>query len=133
MQKFNIIEVEVLCGADTILNHSMIMEIFITFLVISVYLTTIVFFPLLLYSTPNTDSNNTYGGGGGGGQDERSGGHGENEQPPKVVLNTTAAILPRLKDFHNLLLDPPQVSACLNSWSLFHVSVNHLMLNIIHA
>lgn len=57
-------------------------------------------------STPNTDSNNTYGGGGG--QDERSGGHGENEQPPKVVLNTTAAILPRLKDFHNLLLDPPQ-------------------------
>ena len=35
---------------------------------------------------------------------------GENEQPPKVVLTTAAAILPRLKDFHSLLLDPPPVS-----------------------
>jgi len=100
-------------------------------LIFPIYLTTIFFSPLLLYSTPNSDSNNTYGGGGG--QDERSEGHGENEQPPKVVLNTTAAVLPRLKDFHNLLLDPPQVSACLNSGNVFHVSVNHLILKIIHV
>jgi hypothetical protein len=50
-----------------------------------------------------------------------------------VVLNTTAAILPRLKDFHNLLLDPPQVSMCLDSGSSFHVSINHLMPNIMHV
>lgn len=56
-------------------------------------------------STPNADSNNIYGGGVD--QDERSGGSGENEQPPKVVFSTTATILPHLKDFHNLLLDPP--------------------------
>jgi hypothetical protein len=109
------------------------MTVLITFLISSVYLTTKFFFSPALYSTPNTDSNNTYGGGGGGGQDERSGGHGENEQPPKVVLNTTAAILPRLKDFHNLLLDPPQVSVCLDSASSFHVSINHLMLNVMHV
>lgn len=53
----------------------------------------------------NADPNNTYGGGGG--QGEENGGNNENEQPPKVVLSTTTVILPRLKDFHNLLLDPP--------------------------
>jgi hypothetical protein len=79
------------------------------------------------YSGQNVDSNNTYGGGGGSGG---GGGGGqteevvENEQPPKVVLSTTTAVLPRLRDFHNLLLDPPHVSSAdLNSRS-DTVSVN---------
>lgn len=35
----------------------------------------------------------------------------EEEVPPvpPVVHSTISAILPRLKDFHNLLLNPPQV------------------------
>lgn len=54
---------------------------------------------------------NTYGNGTGStssnGQVVEEVSNGENEQPPTVVLSTTAAILPRLRDFHNLLLDPP--------------------------
>jgi hypothetical protein len=41
-----------------------------------------------------------------------------------VVLSTAAVILPRLKDFHNLLLDPPHVSLCLNSVMIVCASVN---------
>ncbi|XP_069705190.1 serine/threonine-protein phosphatase 6 regulatory subunit 3 isoform X2 [Periplaneta americana] len=65
-------------------------------------------------SVPSADSSNIYGGGGvgvggggGGGQGEEIAGSAENEQPSKVVLSTASAVLPRLKDFHNLLLDPP--------------------------
>ena len=37
---------------------------------------------------------------------------------PPVVNTTTAAILPRLKDFHDLLLNPPQVRQCAKLLSL---------------
>lgn len=34
----------------------------------------------------------------------------QSEHPSKVVINTGNAIIPRLKDFHGLLIDPPYVS-----------------------
>ncbi|CAG2054647.1 unnamed protein product, partial [Timema podura] len=67
---------------------------------------------LLDFSKPNMPSSdmNIYGGNssGSGQSDDTS---GENEHPAQVVLHTTMAILPRLKDFHQLLLDPPRKAA----------------------
>lgn len=32
------------------------------------------------------------------------------EQKQKIIFNTTQVICARVKDFHNILLDPPNVS-----------------------
>ncbi|KAJ9574671.1 hypothetical protein L9F63_008203, partial [Diploptera punctata] len=64
---------------------------------------------LLDCSKPINIYGNSAGSSAGNGQIEEVS-TGENEQPSKVVLSTTAAILPRLRDFHNLLLDPPHKS-----------------------
>ncbi|KAK7870635.1 hypothetical protein R5R35_009131 [Gryllus longicercus] len=61
---------------------------------------------LLDCNKPNGSSvgiNKTFGVG-----DQAEETSGEKEQPSKIVLSTSHAILPYLKDLHNLLLDPPQ-------------------------
>jgi len=44
----------------------------------------------------------------------------EPEQLTPGMTNTTNAVIARLKDFHDLLLNPPQVSFCFPHISFFH-------------
>lgn len=43
----------------------------------------------------------------------------ETKEPSKVILSTIKAILPRLKDFHDILLNPPAVNIRYASENLF--------------
>ncbi|XP_067001625.1 serine/threonine-protein phosphatase 6 regulatory subunit 3 isoform X2 [Anabrus simplex] len=85
---------------------------------------------LLSYPKPNDpsggDSCNVYGGGG---QGEETG-PGENELPPRVVLSTAGAILPRLKDFHSLLLDPPPKPAVKTTAGLLDPPLGNTRLHV---